>query len=150
MLYFSFRDRLRASSLKIKFVTNTTKESKQSLHERLTRIGFEIDQDEIFTSLTAARKFVEKKNARPFLILSEDAKRDFEGINVCQMHTLRSYTSHPKRLQFSLVNLPFNPSPFFHVKHPQSLVSYLQGSSSHVEDTQVAVSTLSKLHLIVI
>lgn len=73
--------RLRASSLKIKFVTNTTKESKQSLHDRLTRIGFKIDQDEIFTSLTAARNYVEKKNARPFLILSEDAKRDFEGIS---------------------------------------------------------------------
>ncbi|KAJ8036126.1 Haloacid dehalogenase-like hydrolase domain-containing protein 2 [Holothuria leucospilota] len=72
---------LRASSLKIKFVTNTTKESKQSLHDRLTRIGFKIDQDEIFTSLTAARNYVEKKNARPFLILSEDAKRDFEGIS---------------------------------------------------------------------
>ncbi|XP_071826080.1 haloacid dehalogenase-like hydrolase domain-containing protein 2 isoform X2 [Apostichopus japonicus] len=72
---------LRKSHLKIKFVTNTTKESKNTLHQRLTRIGFKICQEEIFTSLTAARNYVEKQNARPMLLLSEDALRDFSGIS---------------------------------------------------------------------
>lgn len=75
-------ERLRKSNLKLKFVTNTTKESKATLHQRLTRIGFTIGQEEIFTSLTAARNLVEKQNVRPMLLLSEDALKDFTGIPI--------------------------------------------------------------------
>ena len=63
----------------MKFVTNTTKEPLRVLHERLQKMGFDIDQSEIFTSLTAARKLVEAKGVRPLLMLEETAKKDFYG-----------------------------------------------------------------------
>ena len=63
----------------IRFVTNTTKESLSSLHSRLQRLGFDIQRDEIFSSLTAARNAVVEGGLRPLLLLQEDAKRDFEG-----------------------------------------------------------------------
>ncbi|MCL4137101.1 UNVERIFIED_CONTAM: hypothetical protein GTU68_033502 [Idotea baltica] len=73
--------RLRdAKGIKLKFVTNTTKESKQTLLSRLNRIGFHIEEREIFTSLTAAKQVIIQKELRPFYLLSEDALKDFEDI----------------------------------------------------------------------
>jgi ribonucleotide monophosphatase NagD (HAD superfamily) len=63
----------------IKFVTNTTKESKISLVNLLTKIGFDIKSDELFTSLSAARKFVDENNLRPFMFLADEALEDFDG-----------------------------------------------------------------------
>ncbi|KAH0627809.1 hypothetical protein JD844_008223 [Phrynosoma platyrhinos] len=53
--------RLRSAPLTIRFVTNTTKECKQDLLQRLKKLEFDIQEDEIFTSLTAARNLLEQK-----------------------------------------------------------------------------------------
>lgn len=73
--------RLRDSNVKLKFVTNTTKEPLRLLHEKLMQIGFKIEKDEIFTSLTAARNLVTGRGLRPFLLLEESAKEDFTGVS---------------------------------------------------------------------
>ncbi|XP_053909517.1 haloacid dehalogenase-like hydrolase domain-containing protein 2 isoform X2 [Cuculus canorus] len=72
--------RLRNAPVTIRFVTNTTKECKRDLLERLTKLGFEIAESEIFTSLTAARNLVEQKQVRPLLLLDNRALPDFTGI----------------------------------------------------------------------
>lgn len=74
--------RLRQSGIAVKFITNATKESKSGLHNKLTRLGFDIKHDEIFTSLTAARKLVEAEKLRPFCLLQDDAKEDFAGLDM--------------------------------------------------------------------
>ncbi|XP_038078171.1 haloacid dehalogenase-like hydrolase domain-containing protein 2 [Patiria miniata] len=74
--------RLRSAPVKIKFVTNTTKESVSTLHQRLQKLGFDIGVGEIFSSLTAARNVVIEGALRPMLLLQEDAMRDFEGISI--------------------------------------------------------------------
>jgi len=71
--------RLRSSGIRLKFVTNTTKESLRLVHEKLVNLGFDIDREEIFTSLTAARRFIEARGYRPFLLMEESAKEDFKG-----------------------------------------------------------------------
>jgi len=47
---------------------------------RLEKIGFDIHLDEVFTSLTAARREVEQESLRPFLLLEESATEDFAGV----------------------------------------------------------------------
>lgn len=74
--------RLRDSGLPIRFITNTTKESKKSLLSRLSAIGFQISTDQIFTCLTAARGIIEREHLKPYLMLEHSAMEDFEGI-VC-------------------------------------------------------------------
>uniref|UniRef100_A0A131XAZ7 Haloacid dehalogenase-like hydrolase domain-containing protein 2 n=1 Tax=Hyalomma excavatum TaxID=257692 RepID=A0A131XAZ7_9ACAR len=74
-------ERLRAAGIQIKFVTNTTKESRRLLHERLVSLGFRISLDEIFSSLTAARSFIEVRNLRPHLMVSEAAMEEFQGLD---------------------------------------------------------------------
>lgn len=64
--------RLRDGGFPVRFLTNTTKESKSFLHSRLRRCGFAIEKEEIFTSLTAARQFIEKnkhKYLNPILFM---------------------------------------------------------------------------------
>lgn len=73
--------RLTATNVRIKFVTNTTKESKRILHERLTRIGFSIQKDEIFTSLTAARQLIDTRCLRPYMLIADAAKEEFSDIS---------------------------------------------------------------------
>lgn len=70
--------RLRQSGLLLRFITNTTKESKSSLLARLTRMGFTVESKEVFTSLTAAKSLVEKKKLRPLLFLEDSVLEDFE------------------------------------------------------------------------
>ncbi|CAD5111869.1 DgyrCDS1135 [Dimorphilus gyrociliatus] len=72
--------RLRESGVKVKFVTNTTKESLSSLYNRLINIGFSIDKNEIYTSLTAAKNYITENKIRPLLLLDDDAKKDFDGV----------------------------------------------------------------------
>ena len=48
-------------------------ESQTDLKNRLNEIGFKIDSQEIFTSLTATHHLVKSRNLRPLLLLSESA-----------------------------------------------------------------------------
>uniref|UniRef100_A0A6I8RDP6 Haloacid dehalogenase-like hydrolase domain-containing protein 2 n=1 Tax=Xenopus tropicalis TaxID=8364 RepID=A0A6I8RDP6_XENTR len=92
--------RLREAPVALRFVTNTTKECKQTLLERLHQLNFDIQEDEIFTSLTAARNLLEQKNVRPMLLVDDSALRDFEGI--------RQSTHSPNALVIGLAPQHFN------------------------------------------
>ncbi|KAI1280471.1 Haloacid dehalogenase-like hydrolase domain-containing protein 2 [Halotydeus destructor] len=71
--------RLRSANLAVRFATNTTKESQRLLHQRLTRLGFDIKPSEIFTSLTAARDLLVERCLKPYLLVDDAAIEDFEG-----------------------------------------------------------------------
>lgn len=73
--------RLRQASVAVKFVTNTTKECKRVLLERLERLHFDLEEKEIFTSLSAARSLLEQKQHRPLLLVEDSALEDFKGID---------------------------------------------------------------------
>lgn len=72
----------------VKFVTNTTKECKRTLLERLRRLSFDIEEREIFTSLTAARNLLEQKDVRPLLLVEDSALEDFTGELTALMHLI--------------------------------------------------------------
>lgn len=48
----------------MRFLTNTTKESKNHLYERLIQCGFTLEKQEIFTSLTASYQFIQRNNLK--------------------------------------------------------------------------------------
>ncbi|XP_067339332.1 haloacid dehalogenase-like hydrolase domain-containing protein 2 [Channa argus] len=77
-------NRLRQASVAVKFVTNTTKESKRTLLERLQRLNFDLQEKEIFTSLSAARSLVEQNQHRPLLLVEDGALEDFTGIDTTE------------------------------------------------------------------
>lgn len=76
----TFLFRLRSTNAKIKFVTNTTKESKSLLHNRLIQLGFDIKKEEIFSSLAAARVIIASRKLNPLLLIDSAAMEDFEDL----------------------------------------------------------------------
>ncbi|XP_051168318.1 haloacid dehalogenase-like hydrolase domain-containing protein 2 [Leptopilina boulardi] len=72
--------RLRNTDTKIKFVTNTTKESKNVLYNRLKNLGFDIKKEEIFSSLAAARQIIINRSLNPCLLIDSAAMEDFDDL----------------------------------------------------------------------
>ncbi|XP_072399862.1 haloacid dehalogenase-like hydrolase domain-containing protein 2 [Diabrotica undecimpunctata] len=72
--------RLKEKDLHVKFVTNTTKESRRVLFERLQSLGFDIKKEDILSSLTAAKNLIVDRKLKPMLMLDPAALEDFEGL----------------------------------------------------------------------
>lgn len=72
--------RLRSANIPVKFVTNTTKESSNFLHNRLVKLGFDIKKEEIFSSLAAARRLIISRKLNPMLLIDSAANEDFEDL----------------------------------------------------------------------
>ncbi|KAI2586762.1 haloacid dehalogenase like hydrolase domain containing 2, partial [Homo sapiens] len=89
-----------------RFVTNTTKESKQDLLERLRKLEFDISEDEIFTSLTAARSLLERKQVRPMLLVDDRALPDFKGIQTSDPNAVVMGLA-PEHFHYQILNQAF-------------------------------------------
>jgi HAD superfamily hydrolase (TIGR01458 family) len=70
-----FRERNYA----IRFVSNTTRKSRQSIAMRLANMGLDISENTIFTPARAAVTFMKKTGKRNcFLLVTNEAKEDFD------------------------------------------------------------------------
>nr|XP_056704839.1 haloacid dehalogenase-like hydrolase domain-containing protein 2 [Euleptes europaea] len=98
--------RLRGAPVAIRFVTNTTKECKRDLLERLKKLDFDIQEDEIFTSLTAARNLLEEKRVRPLLLVEESALRDFRGLDTNDPNAVVIGLA-PEQFNYQMMNQAF-------------------------------------------
>jgi ribonucleotide monophosphatase NagD (HAD superfamily) len=73
-------DACRQRGIPVRLCSNTTKESRARLVERLNALGCGVDKQHVFTSLTAAAQLVDKLQLRPFLMLEEEAKNEFRPV----------------------------------------------------------------------
>jgi HAD superfamily hydrolase (TIGR01458 family) len=72
---------LREASLGLRFVTNTTARSRGQTLEKLERLGFEVEPEELVTPATLARRHCELEGHETVaLIMNEKVKVDFEGL----------------------------------------------------------------------
>jgi HAD superfamily hydrolase (TIGR01458 family) len=72
---------LRDADLGLRFVTNTTERSRAQTLEKLEHLGFELSPQELVTPAALARKHCLDAGHRTVaLIMNEDVKRDFEGL----------------------------------------------------------------------
>ncbi|XP_019536376.3 haloacid dehalogenase-like hydrolase domain-containing protein 2 [Aedes albopictus] len=100
-------ERLRGLGVSIKFVTNTTKESVSSLYARLIKIGFHLDQNEIYSSLTAASRFVQSNALNPYYILTDDARKDFPVNDNARDYDSVVVGLAPERFSYEYLNEAF-------------------------------------------
>ncbi len=72
---------LRDSGLALRFVTNTTARSHAQTLDKLGRLGFEVADEELVTPAALARRHcVDAGHHEVALIMNEDVKADFEGL----------------------------------------------------------------------
>lgn len=72
--------RLRADGLPLRFVTNTTRKTKQALLRRLAGLGLDVEADELFTPASAARDWLSEHDAAPVLVVHPNLESEFEGV----------------------------------------------------------------------
>ena len=72
--------RLQASSLTLRFVTNTSRRSRAQLLDDLAQLGFDIAPETLFTAPLAARQWLEHRGHRPLLLVHPDIACEFEGL----------------------------------------------------------------------
>ncbi|KAI6190548.1 hypothetical protein M3Y97_00130000 [Aphelenchoides bicaudatus] len=96
------------SDVALKFVTNTTKESASLLLDRLHHCGFtSIERHQIFTSLSAARRYIEREGLRPMLMLEPEAMEDFKDLNCDEPQNAVVVGLAPSMFNFQQMNRAF-------------------------------------------
>ncbi len=71
---------LRESGIAIRFVTNVTRQSAEGILQRLGKMGFEIENDELITAPRAARAYLLKHELSPFLLIHPALKPEFADL----------------------------------------------------------------------
>ena len=60
--------RLRQAGYKLRFCTNETQITRRALVEKLQRLGFGIEEEEVHCPAPACRQFLSEHNLRPYLL----------------------------------------------------------------------------------
>lgn len=76
--------RLRESGLPLRFVTNTTRQSRGTLLRELAGRSLAIREDELLTPATAARELLIARGLRPLLLIHPDLAPDFAGLDTTE------------------------------------------------------------------
>jgi len=71
---------LRASGAGIRLVTNTTRKTRADIVRQLAAMGFEVAPHEVITGAGAARKLLEARGLRPYLLIHPGLMPDFAGL----------------------------------------------------------------------
>ncbi|KAG0325978.1 Haloacid dehalogenase-like hydrolase domain-containing protein 2 [Podila humilis] len=100
-------DKLRASGIPFRFCTNTTQTSGETLANKLQGLGFNVNREEIFTSLSACKQLVQSRKLRPLLFLEPDALKDFEGIPQSEPHDSVVIGLSPSNFHYDMMNKAF-------------------------------------------
>ncbi|KAJ1730267.1 hypothetical protein LPJ61_003107 [Coemansia biformis] len=99
--------RLRQTGAKVRLVTNSTKISDEVLYARLVAMGFAVEQSEIFSSLSAAKRLVKDRGYRPMLLLEDDAQRQFSDIDQRPPFNAVVVGLAPSKLDYAHMNQAF-------------------------------------------
>jgi HAD superfamily hydrolase (TIGR01458 family) len=78
---------LRHQGIPVRFLTNTTMHSRESLVAKLLRFGIQAECGEMFsTAVVAASWLADRGLSRVQLLLTEDAQKDFVGFEITDSH----------------------------------------------------------------
>jgi len=73
-------ERLRASGLPLRYLTNTTRSTRARVQQKLADLGFPIEADEIFTAPRAVRAHLRSQGLRPLLLIHPDLEPEFSDL----------------------------------------------------------------------
>jgi HAD superfamily hydrolase (TIGR01458 family) len=74
-------DRLRASGIAVRFITNTTRQPLRELLAKLRTLGVAATTDEVFMPAIAARHYMQERSLSPHLLVHPDLMEDFAPVS---------------------------------------------------------------------
>ncbi len=72
--------RLQQKGIPFRFVTNTSRKTRQMLHEDLLRFGFKVPAAHIFTAPLAVHQFLQNQALRPYLLIHPNLVPEFADL----------------------------------------------------------------------
>jgi HAD superfamily hydrolase (TIGR01458 family) len=72
--------RLERSGLPVRFVTNTSRSTRRMIWEKLTRMGFTIPPEHIYTAPMAMVRYLREHHLRPYLIIHRHLQAEFADL----------------------------------------------------------------------
>ena len=72
--------RLAASGTPVRFCTNETMTTRRRLVEKLRRLGFDIELDQVFSPVPAVVSELRRRRLRPFLVSHPDVAEEFADV----------------------------------------------------------------------
>jgi len=73
-------DDLVRSGLSIRYVTNTSRVPAGTVWQKLNKLGFSIDPDDIFTAPQAVKQYLTEKQLRPYLLIHPELEVEFSDL----------------------------------------------------------------------
>jgi HAD superfamily hydrolase (TIGR01458 family) len=123
---------LRAANKKIRFLTNTTTKSSADLLKQLTKLGFDVQEGELITSVMATRQYLIKNKLRPYCLMEDTS--DFEGgVNLDPPHNCVVLGLAPSKLDYESMNTAFRVL----LRHPNLLAIH---EAPYIRDTDGQLS----------
>ena len=74
-------DWARQAGLTLRFVTNTATDTPEAILNRLSDMGFDVHDSELFTAPMAAKAYIREKRLRPFCLLHPALMDEFSDLN---------------------------------------------------------------------
>ncbi len=68
---------LQESDTPLRFITNTTRSTRQTIYNKLKAMGFDIPVEQIFTAPMALKDYLELHHLRPFLLIHPGLQSEF-------------------------------------------------------------------------
>ncbi|MGI9289026.1 MAG: TIGR01458 family HAD-type hydrolase [Pseudomonadales bacterium] len=72
--------RLSETGLPVRYVTNTTRSTRRDTLDRLSIMGFSIQENEVFTAPNAVHDYLKKNNLSPFLVVHPQLETEFADL----------------------------------------------------------------------
>ncbi len=64
----------------VRFITNTTRKPTRKVIEKLLKMGFPVEEFEVFTALRATAEFLKAKGSRAFFLLTDEALEEVRDL----------------------------------------------------------------------
>lgn len=69
--------RLQKSGMPMRFITNTTRSTRQAIYQKLNNMGFDIPETQIFTAPMALKAYLEQHHLKPYLLIHPGLQPEF-------------------------------------------------------------------------
>jgi HAD superfamily hydrolase (TIGR01458 family) len=71
-------DRARHGGMELRFITNTSQQTRASLLRHLRKLGFRLEEAQLFTAVDAARQWMRQRQLRPYCLVHKNIAAEFE------------------------------------------------------------------------
>ena len=74
-------DLLNKKNISLRFITNTTRNTRDDLLKKLSNKGLKIPREQLFTAPLAARQYIQDHKLNPYLLIHPNLRHEFSDFN---------------------------------------------------------------------